>query len=110
MLLMDRDLEPRNLRETRLAAMHLHPAEFYAATRRRKHLARVEESLRVKCAFESLLLSEVDVGELIPHQIPLLDAHAVLPTEHAAKFNTGFQGILSERLRLLEIARFRRIE
>src|ERR1700732_3652162 len=106
MLLMDRDLEPRNFRETHPAAMHPHPAEFYAATRRRKHLAWVEEALRVKRTFESLLLSEVDIGELIPHQIPLLDAHAVLPAEHAAEFYTGFQGILSECFRLIEIARF----
>src|SRR6202041_2819416 len=110
MLVMESGLKSGNFRETHLAAMHLHPAEFYATTRRWKHFARIEEFLRVKRAFESLLLSEVDVGELIPHQIPLLDAHAVLPTEHSAKFNTGRQGILSECFRLLEIARFGRIE
>src|ERR1700691_1774220 len=110
MLVMDGALKSGNFSETHRAAMHPHPAEFYAATRRGKYLAGVEKSLGVKRTFESLLLRQIGVGELISHQIPLLHSHAVLSAEHAAEFHTGFQGILPECFRLLDIARFGGIE
>src|SRR5512140_1869734 len=43
--------KPRNIREGELAAMDMHAAQLGAAVQGRKHLARVEQALRVERAF-----------------------------------------------------------
>jgi hypothetical protein len=44
-------LEPRNLGKRQLAAVNVHATEFGAAMQGRKHLARIEQALRVEGAF-----------------------------------------------------------
>src|ERR1700733_2868941 len=88
----------------------MHPAEFRAATRGRKHLAWIEQFSRVERAFEALLLGKISLGELVTHQIPLFDANAVFPAQHTAKIDTGLEDVLTEGFGFLEITRPGRVE
>ena len=72
-----------------LAAMDMHAAEFGAAVQGRKHLAGIEQALRVERAFQPLLLVEIDLGEHLRHQIALLDADAVLAGQDAAELDAA---------------------
>src|SRR5262249_10512051 len=85
--------EPRNIRKRELARMDMHAAELRAAVQCRKHFSRIEQALRVKRAFQALLLVEVDLVEHIAHEIALLDADAVLAGEHAAELDAGAQDV-----------------
>src|SRR5262249_41334425 len=55
--------ESRDIRERHLSAADVHAAELGAAVQRGKHLAGIEQALVVECAFQALLLVEVDLGE-----------------------------------------------
>jgi hypothetical protein len=48
---------------------------------------------------------QVDLGELVTHQISLLDAHAVLRGQHSAKIYTDLKNVRPEGFSLLEITR-----
>ena len=65
--------------------MHMQVPELGAAVQLRKHLAGIEQALRVEGAFQPLLLIEVNLGEHVAHQVALLDAHAVF----AGNFHIG---------------------
>jgi hypothetical protein len=69
---------------------------------RRENLTWIEQPLVVERAFKSLLLIEVGLGEHRRHQVALLDADAMLASEHAADFDAelediGTEGTLAER-------------
>ena len=63
----------------------MHAAEFGAAVQGRKHLAGIEQALRVERAFQPLLLVEVYFRKHLRHQVALLDANAMFAGEHAAE-------------------------
>src|ERR1700676_4738635 len=107
---MGNGLESGNFRKAHLAVVHVHSAELCAAAGGGEHFAWVEEFLGVECTFEPLLLSQVGLGELVPHQIALLDANPVLPSQPAAKIYTGLKNVRSKGFSLLKIARPGRIE
>src|SRR5579883_2998688 len=88
----------RNIRERQLAAGNVHAAELGATVQRRKHLAWIEQALRIEGAFEPLLLVEVDLGKHRRHQVALLDADAVLAGQHAANLDAELEDIGTERL------------
>jgi hypothetical protein len=81
-----------------------------SAQRGGEHFTWVEEFLGVEGAFEPLLLRQIGLGELVPHQIPLLDANAVLAAQHSAKIDAGLENVRSEGFSFLEITRLGRIE
>ena len=69
---------------------------------RRENLTWIEQPLVVERAFKSLLLIEIGLGEHRRHQVALLDADAMLASEHAADFDAelediGTEGTLAER-------------
>src|SRR5712664_1647349 len=98
MSVMGRDLEARDFRKSRLAAAYSRAAELHTAAGRGKHLAGIEEFLRIERAFEALLLDQINIAELVLHEVPLLDANAVLPGEHPAEFDTGLEDVGPESL------------
>src|SRR4051794_38029999 len=51
--------EPRQIRKSKLATMHVDAPEFGAAVQDRKHLSGIEQALRVEGAFQPLLLVEI---------------------------------------------------
>src|SRR5258707_13380509 len=71
-----------------LARMHMHSAEFSATAELRKHLARIEQAVRIEGAFQPLLLIEVDLVEHRVHEIALLENDPLLPCQNAANVNT----------------------
>ena len=83
--------------------MNMHAAEFGTAVQGRKHLARIEQALRVERAFQALLLGEIDVAEHLRHQVALLDADAMLAGENAAELDAKPQDIRAERFGLLHL-------
>ena len=83
--------ESRQVRERQPAAVHMNAAEFGAAVQRRKHLARIEKTLGVERAFQPLLLAEIGLAEHVRHQIPLLNAAAMLAGQDAAQFDAASQ-------------------
>ena len=72
---------------------------------RRKHLARIEQTLVVERAFHALLLGQIDFVEHLRHQVALLDSDAVLAGEHAADFDAELENVGAESLGALELAR-----
>src|SRR6266699_4440461 len=97
--------EPRNIRKRYPPGVHVHAPELGAAVQRRKHLARVEQTLVVEGAFEPLLLLEVSLGEHGRHQVALFHAHPVLAGEHAADLDAKLEDVRAELFRTLELAR-----
>ncbi len=83
--------------------MHVHAAEFGAAVQGRKHLAGVEQALRIEGAFQALLLVEIDLGKHFRHQVALLDADAMLAGEHAAELDAAAQDVGAESFRPLHL-------
>jgi hypothetical protein len=82
--------------------VHVHATKLGAAMQRRENLTWIEQPLVVERAFKSLLLIEVGLGEHRRHQVALLDADAMLASEHAADFDAelediGTEGTLAER-------------
>src|SRR5262252_2836891 len=51
--------ETRQVRERQAACADMEAAEFGAAMQSRKHLAGVEQTVRVECAFNTLLMRQV---------------------------------------------------
>src|SRR3954470_13649467 len=98
-------LESRNVRKGERAAMHVHAAELGTAAQLRKNLARVEQVLRIECAFDPHLLVEIDLAEHLRHQIALFDADAMLAGEHPADRHAEPQDIGAEGLRLVQLSR-----
>src|SRR3954469_13795066 len=88
--------KPGEFGKGEFAAMHVHAAEFGAAVKGRKHLARVEQALCVERAFQPLLLVQIDLAEHLRHQVPLFDSDAVFSRQHAAEFDTDPQYISAE--------------
>ena len=72
-------------REAQLTAAHMDPAHLGAPAHQGKHLARIQQTLGVEGAFQSLLLVQVDIVELIGHQVPLLHPHPMFAGQHAAE-------------------------
>src|SRR5882757_10748003 len=97
-------LEPRQVGKRELAAMHMDAAEFGAAVQGRKHFSGIEQALRVKSAFQPLLLVEIDLRKHLAHQIALFDADAVLAGQNAAEFDAAAQNVGAKSLRTLHLA------
>src|SRR3954452_8973214 len=97
--------ESRNVGETELAAVDMDPPEFGTAVKLGKDLAGVQQPAGVESAFQALLLVQVGLGELLGHQVALLDADAVLSGQHAADLDAKLQDIGAELLRPLQLAR-----
>src|SRR5690349_3859989 len=70
--------EPRNVRERNLVVVHHDAAELGTATQLWKDLAGIEQMIGIERALHAHLLVEIDLGELLAHQVALLDADAVL--------------------------------
>src|SRR5258708_30536298 len=88
--------KPRKFWESELAAMDMYATQFCAAMQGRKYLAGIEQALRVECAFQTLLLVEIDLAEHFRHQVALLDADAMFTGKDAAEFDTDPQDIVAE--------------
>ena len=84
--------------------MHMHAAEFGTAMQGRKHLAGVEQPLRIEGAFDPLLLIEVDLAEHLRHQVALFDTNAMLTGQNATEFDAGPQDIGAKRLGAFDLA------
>src|SRR5690606_5544044 len=98
--------EPRYVGEGERTAPDMHAAEFGTAKELRKYLPGIEEVLRIKRALHTHLVVEVDVGEHLRHQVPLLDADPVLAGQHAADLHAQAQYVGAEALRPVELARY----
>src|SRR6185295_12796611 len=92
-------------RKRNLAGMHMQAAEFGAAMQLGKHLAGVEQALRIEGALQPLLLIEIGLGEHHGHQIAFLDADAVLAGQHAPDLDAELEDFRAELLGLFQFAR-----
>src|SRR5260221_9314393 len=97
--------KPREVWESKSAAVDMHAAEFGASAQGRKYLAGIEQPLRVQRAFQPLPLIEIDLAEPFRHQIALLDADAMFAGQHAAEFDADPQDIRAEGLCARHFAR-----
>src|SRR6202021_2080758 len=93
--------KPRKFRKGEIAAVDMHAAKLGAAMQGRKHLAGIEEALRVERAFQPLLLVEIDFAEHLRHQVALLDADAMFTGQHAAELDAAPKDIGAKSLRLV---------
>src|SRR5262245_40977059 len=84
--------------------MDMKAAELGTAMQLRKHLAGIEQPLGVKSAFHALLLIKVEFRKHRRHQIPLLNANAVLSGKNAANLDTKFKDVCAEFLGPLQLA------
>ena len=82
--------EPGNVGEGQLAFVNMHPAQFRAAMELREHLAGIQQSVRVKGAFDAHLLLQIVFGEHGRHQVALFNAHAVFAGQDTANLYTQF--------------------
>ena len=73
--------------------MHHHAAELGAAPELGEHLAGIEQVVGIEGAFHAHLLVEIDLGELLAHQVALLDADTVLAGQHAAHLHAKPQNV-----------------
>src|SRR5258708_38576137 len=96
--------KPREFGESELAAMHVHAAEFGAAMQGWKHLAGIEQAMRVEGAFQPLLLVEIDLAEHLRHQVALFDADAMFAGQYAAELDAAAQDIRAEGFGLVHLA------
>jgi len=94
--------KPRQLREFRLAPVHMHPPALGAAVQPGEHLAGVQQAVGVKGALDLLLAQQVGLAELVFHQVAVLDADAVLTGQHAADIDAQTQNVRAERLGALD--------
>src|SRR5690348_13434169 len=85
-------------------AAHMHSSQLGASVQHGEYLARIEQALFVKGAFEPLLLVEIDLVEHRGHEIALFHADAMLAGEHAPHGNAKLQDLGSEFLGCLELA------
>ena len=81
-----------------------------AQPRRRDHLARVGDPVRVEGAAQPLERLEVALGEHLRHRAGLVDADAVLAGERAARVEAGAEDRLGQDLRGLRLALRRVVE
>src|SRR5262249_49165499 len=102
--LSDELSKPWQVGKSDASRMHMHAPKLRAAVQRWKHLARIEQALVVECAFEPLLLIEIGFRKHRRHQVPLLDADAVLAGQYAAYFDAKPQNIGTELLDALALA------
>ncbi len=82
----------------------MHHAEFGAAMQGREHFARIEASLRIKRAFNALLLIEVGFIEHFAHEIAFFDANAMFARQHAANRNAETQNIKAQLFGAFDVA------
>src|SRR5579884_2433688 len=106
---MKRGSEPRQIGVRQAAGTDVQTAEFGAAMELRKHLAGIEQPVRIEGAFEALLLVEIDFVEHRSHQVALLDPDAVLAGQHATDGDAQFQDVGAEHLGALDLARLVRV-
>jgi hypothetical protein len=66
--------------------------------------------MRIERALQTLLLGEVDIRELMSHQVALFDTNAMLAAQHAAQIDARLQYIGAEGFRLGQILRLGGIE
>src|SRR6185369_229263 len=90
--------EPRDIGERDLVVVHDHAAELCAAAELGEYLARIEQVVGIERAFHAHLLVEIDLGELLAHQVALLDADAMLAGQHAADAHAEAQDVGAELL------------
>src|SRR5262249_46851550 len=85
--------EPRDVGERDLVVMHHHAPQLGAAPEPGKHLPGIEQVVGIESAFHTHLLVEIDVGELLAHQVALLDADAVLPGQDPSDADAEAQDV-----------------
>src|SRR6185503_13183968 len=90
--------EPRDLGERNLVVVHDHAAELGAAAELGEDLAGIEQMIGIERALHAHLLVEIDLRELLAHQVALLDADAMLAGQHAADPNAEPQDVGAELL------------
>ena len=61
-----------------MAMVDMHTAELGTAVERWKHFAGIEQTVRIKGAFDALLLVEIFFGKHRAHKIAFFDANAML--------------------------------
>ncbi len=66
--------------------------------------------MRIKRALQTLLLGEVDIRELMSHQVALFDTNAMLTGQDAAQIDARLQYIGAEGFRLSQVLRLGGIE
>ena len=76
--------------------MHVQFAQFRTAMQDRKYLAGVQPALRVKGAFDPLLLLQVLFIEHGVHEVPFFNADTVFTGQDATDFDTQTQDISAE--------------
>ena len=94
----------RQIGKRQPAGVDMQAAEFGAAMQLRKHLAGVEQPVRIEGAFEALLMRQVAFVEHRPHQVALLDADPVLAGQHAADLDAEPQDVGAKGLGALDLA------
>ena len=98
-------LEPRNVRERQLTAMHMHAAEFGATAQLREHLTRVEKMVRIKRAFDPHLLVKIGLVEHRAHEVAFFDPDAMFTRQNTADLNAEPQNIGAKLFRCGELSR-----
>src|SRR6185295_18166836 len=66
------------------ALFDMHVSLFDAGGQRRKDLSRIEQTTRIKGAFEALLLREIRLAEHNRHQLALFQTNAMFAGQDAA--------------------------
>src|SRR3954470_12606323 len=83
----------------------MHAPELGAAMQVREYFSRIEQLVRIEGAFQPDLLIEIELGKHLRHEVPLLDADAMLAGEHAADFHAEPQNVGTEMLGPFELTR-----
>ena len=83
--------------------MDMKTTELGTATELWKHLAGVEQTVGVECAFQALLMREVALIEHRSHQVAFFDADTVLTGQHAADFDAELEDIGPKGLGSLDL-------
>src|SRR5689334_21684459 len=79
--------EARQVCEWQAAALDVHVSLFDAGGQSGKNLSRIEQTICIKSAFETLLLSEIFFSKHRRHQFALLQADAMFAGQDAAHFD-----------------------
>src|SRR5260370_35601573 len=83
--------------------MDMKTAELGAAMQLWKHLARVQQAIRVESAFEALLVRQVALVEHRSHEVALFDADPVLTGQYSTDFDAEPEDIGHKGLGTLEL-------
>src|SRR5512142_861687 len=78
-------------------ALHVHVAVLNAGRKRRKHLPRVQETVWIERAFETLLLREIFLTEHHWHQVAFFHTDAMFAGQHTAHFDAEPQNVRAKR-------------